>query len=329
MATIEQTVHPDGRVELTDPEAVANSPYGNAELAPTRLPERHWTTYNYAALWMGMAHNIPSYLLAAGLVALGMNWQQAVHHHRPGEPDRPHPDAAERPRGHEVRHPVPGLRPRLLRRARRELPGAAAGRRSPAAGSASRPGSAARRSTCCSATRRGGWTNAAALGGHPWTLWLCFAFFWVLELAMIYRGMKALRRFENWAAPLRHRRRAGAADRGSRSRPAASARCCDQPSKLGWGADFWPVFFAVADGHDRASGRRCRLNIPDFTRFGTGQRAQVWGQIARPADDDDALRAALGHRHLRLAGRVRRGDLGPGRARRQDRQRLRSALSPW
>ena len=61
----QQTVHPDGRVELADPDVLADSPYANAELAPTRLPERTWTTYNYAALWMGMAHNIPSYLLAA------------------------------------------------------------------------------------------------------------------------------------------------------------------------------------------------------------------------------------------------------------------------
>jgi NCS1 family nucleobase:cation symporter-1 len=77
MTTTEQVVHPDGRVELSDQAAVVDSRYGNAELAPTRLPERRWTTYNYAALWMGMAHNIPSYLLAAGLVALGMNWLQA------------------------------------------------------------------------------------------------------------------------------------------------------------------------------------------------------------------------------------------------------------
>src|SRR5256885_10954897 len=30
------------------------------------------------ALWIGMAHNIPTYLLASGLVALGMAWYQAI-----------------------------------------------------------------------------------------------------------------------------------------------------------------------------------------------------------------------------------------------------------
>ena len=39
-------------------------------------------------------------------------------------------------------------------------------------------------------------------GGYPWTQWLSFAIFWVLEMAIIVRGMDTLRRFENWAAPL-------------------------------------------------------------------------------------------------------------------------------
>ncbi len=47
----------------------------------------------------------------------------------------------------------------------------------------------------------GGWAEASEVGGQPWTLWVCFVLFWALELAIIYRGMEALRRFENWAAP--------------------------------------------------------------------------------------------------------------------------------
>jgi nucleobase:cation symporter-1, NCS1 family len=72
-ASLEQVVHPDGRVELEDQSSVTGSPYADPQLAPTRIEERTWTTYNYTALWMGMAHNIPSYLLASGLIALGMN----------------------------------------------------------------------------------------------------------------------------------------------------------------------------------------------------------------------------------------------------------------
>src|SRR5947209_13472051 len=78
MAPSSQVTHPDGRVELCDVSAVADSRYYNPELAPVPLPRRRWTTYNFFALWMGMAHNIPSYALASSLIALGMDWVQAL-----------------------------------------------------------------------------------------------------------------------------------------------------------------------------------------------------------------------------------------------------------
>src|SRR6202161_4361975 len=70
--------HPDGRVTLASNDEIANSGYANGDLAPLPLARRTWTTYNYAALWIGMSHNIPTYLLASGLIAVGMNWVQAV-----------------------------------------------------------------------------------------------------------------------------------------------------------------------------------------------------------------------------------------------------------
>ena len=42
------------------------------------MAKRNWTTYNYAALWISMAHCIPTYMLASGLIAAGMNWRQAL-----------------------------------------------------------------------------------------------------------------------------------------------------------------------------------------------------------------------------------------------------------
>ena len=67
------------------PEAACQAAWNSPRPAPRRqrLPatgsggSAHWTTYNFAALWIGMAHNIPSWTLAAGLVALGMDWKQA------------------------------------------------------------------------------------------------------------------------------------------------------------------------------------------------------------------------------------------------------------
>ena len=38
------------------PADVAGSPLINGDLAPTPLARRTWTTYNFAALWIAMAH---------------------------------------------------------------------------------------------------------------------------------------------------------------------------------------------------------------------------------------------------------------------------------
>src|SRR5207249_12314669 len=67
----------DGRVELVDTRRVEASPLYNHDLAPVPLARRNWTTYNYAALWVSMAHCIPTYMLASGLMASGMDWKQA------------------------------------------------------------------------------------------------------------------------------------------------------------------------------------------------------------------------------------------------------------
>ncbi len=50
----------------------------NADLSPTKLSQRTWGTYNIAALWVGMSVCIPTYMLASGLIAGGMNWWQAL-----------------------------------------------------------------------------------------------------------------------------------------------------------------------------------------------------------------------------------------------------------
>src|SRR5215468_12153080 len=72
--------YPDGRVELR-PDAfdeISTSPLFNRDLAPVKVSERNWTTYNYAALWISMAHCIPTYMLSSGLISAGMNWWQAL-----------------------------------------------------------------------------------------------------------------------------------------------------------------------------------------------------------------------------------------------------------
>ena len=64
---------PDGRVTLADADQIGDGRYTNGDLAPLPIERRTWNTYNYSALWIGMSHNVPSYLLASGLIAIGMN----------------------------------------------------------------------------------------------------------------------------------------------------------------------------------------------------------------------------------------------------------------
>jgi NCS1 family nucleobase:cation symporter-1 len=51
----------------------------------------------------------------------------------------------------------------------------------------------------------------------------------------------------------------------------------DQPSKLGYGPDFWKIFAPALMGMI-GFWSTLSLNIPDFTRYGKSQKAQTWGQ---------------------------------------------------
>src|ERR1700737_2629050 len=70
---------------MTDPspatlaaDTIRESSLYNKDLAPVSPERRTWRTYNYAALWISMSVNIPTYMLASGMIAGGMNWKQAL-----------------------------------------------------------------------------------------------------------------------------------------------------------------------------------------------------------------------------------------------------------
>ena len=167
------------------------------------IARRNWTTYNYAALWISMAHCIPTYMLASGLIASGMNWWQALLTVVLGNTIVLDPDPAELAPGHEVRHPVPGLRARRLRDDRLEPAGADA--RAGRVRLVRHPGVDRRRGAEHVLRQRhprlDRRCSAPAFGGHTTTEWLSFLLFWGLNIFIIYRGMDLLRHVENWAAP--------------------------------------------------------------------------------------------------------------------------------
>ncbi|MEU6171488.1 NCS1 family nucleobase:cation symporter-1 [Streptantibioticus parmotrematis] len=266
----------DGPLELSAGEVPDDGRFANADLRPVPVAERHWTTYNFTALWVGMAHNIPSWTLASGLVALGMDWKQSVLTIALANLIVLVPMLLTGHAGPKYGIPFP-----VLARASFGLRGA----NLPAL---------VRAAVACAwfgiQTWIGGegifflagklfghgWANASAVGGYPWTQWLSFGVFWLIELAIIARGMETLRRFENWAAPFVL---VGAIALliWITVKAGGLGPLLDQPSKLGWGHRFWPVFFPSLMGMI-GFWSTLSLNIPDFTRFGAGQRAQVRGQ---------------------------------------------------
>src|ERR1700724_3845527 len=55
-----------------------NSSMWNDDLRPCTLAEHSWPGGKFASLWIGMCLCIPTYSLASGMIALGMNWWEAV-----------------------------------------------------------------------------------------------------------------------------------------------------------------------------------------------------------------------------------------------------------
>ncbi|WP_236652229.1 NCS1 family nucleobase:cation symporter-1 [Streptacidiphilus neutrinimicus] len=271
-----QQIHPDGRVALAPGVVLDDTRFANGDLVPVPVERRTWRTYNYLALWVGMAHCIPSWTLASGLVALGMDWKQAVLTIALANLIVLGPMLLTGHAGTKYGIPFP-----VFARASFGLRGA------------NLPALVRAAVACCwfgiqtwiggegiyllaGKVLGHGWLTAGEIAGTPWTQWLSFLVFWLIEIAIVTRGMETLRRVENWAAPLVV---IGAlvllgfmADKAGGLGP-----LLDQPSRLGWGSDFWKVFFPALMGMI-GFWSTLSLNIPDFTRFGGSQKAQMWGQ---------------------------------------------------
>ncbi len=59
------------------PDLTGSSLY-SADLAPIPASKRTWNVWNLAALWVGMAVCIPTYLLASYMMRAGLSWQAAL-----------------------------------------------------------------------------------------------------------------------------------------------------------------------------------------------------------------------------------------------------------
>jgi len=59
-------------------QGLEQSPLYSADLAPVPVAARSWNRWNLAALWVGMAVCIPTYLLASYMIRSGLNWYEAL-----------------------------------------------------------------------------------------------------------------------------------------------------------------------------------------------------------------------------------------------------------
>ena len=127
------------------------------------------------------------------------------------------------------------------------------------------------------------WTDASkiAIGFGdpiPWTQWLSFAVFWFLNILIIWRGMDAVRRFENWAAPF-VLIVAIVLLIGMTIKAGGLGPLLEDHGTVGWSLDkFWFGLFPPALMGMIAFWSTLSLNMPDFTRFGKSQRTQAIGQ---------------------------------------------------
>lgn len=59
-------------------EDLSSSPLYSADLAPVPREKRTWTVWSLAALWVGMAVCIPTYMLAAQFIVNGISWWESL-----------------------------------------------------------------------------------------------------------------------------------------------------------------------------------------------------------------------------------------------------------
>ncbi len=260
------------------PPDIADSPLFNADLAPVPKGRRNWTTYNFAALWISMAHCIPTYAYAGGLVALGMNWWQALITIALGNLIVLIPILLNAHPGTRYGIPFPVLARSSFGTYGANVP------------------AMLRAVVACGwfgiQTFIGGeavktfvialWPGFAELGGGGSFAGLSapsaitFAVFWALNILVIFRGMNAIRIFENWAAPIVLVMAAWLLV-WAVVRAGGFGPMFDQPDKFETFGDFWTVFMPSLTGMV-SFWATLSLNIPDFTRFGRGQKEQMLGQ---------------------------------------------------
>src|ERR671914_1078004 len=262
-------VNNQAELERIKSEAMASSLY-NEDLAPTGPERRTWTTYNIAALWIGMAIVITTYTLAAGLMAAGMNWWQALLTISLGNVIVLIPVLLNAHPGTRYGVPFP-----VFVRSSFGVRGAnfaAIARALVACGWFGIQTWIGGLATDALVTAIwGGWANVP---GHSF---ITFFVFWVIQVVIILTGIEGVKWFESFAAPLLIAGGIALLIWGFTAVGSVGAVFTNSAKLQAGQAPFWALFPAALAANV-GYWITLSLNIPDFTRYAKSQRSQVIGQ---------------------------------------------------
>ena len=262
-------VHDRAELDRIKSEARESSLY-NEDLAPTGPEDRTWTTYNIAALWIGMAVVITTYTLASGLMTAGMNWWQALLTITLGNVLVLIPMLLNAHAGTKYGVPFP-----VFVRASFGVRGA-------------NFAAMARALVACGwfgiQTWIGGlatdalvtaiWSGWANVPGHSF---ITFFIFWAIQVVIILTGIEGVKWFESFAAPLLLGGGIALLIWGFTA-GGGIGNVFQKSAELQAGqASFWALFPAALAANV-GYWITLSLNIPDFTRYAKTQRSQVLGQ---------------------------------------------------
>ena len=250
------------------------------DLAPITESKRTWSTWNYAALWISMSLCIPTYMLSSSLIEGGMNWWQAILTIFLGNTIVLIPMLLNGHAGAKYGIPFP-----VFARASFGTKGA----NIPAL---------LRAIVAC------GWFGIQTwIGGFAiyqmMRLWIpaletlpqifpdsfglqtgpaiCFILFWFLNMYVVYLGVDSIKKllvFKAFFLPIAALALLAWALVAAKGLGPILAT----PSKFTNTTDFFQFFFPALTGMV-GFWATLSLNIPDFTRYATSQKAQIRGQI--------------------------------------------------
>ncbi|MDX2418577.1 MAG: NCS1 family nucleobase:cation symporter-1 [Xanthomonadales bacterium] len=253
----------------------------NVDIAPVPVEQRDWKAISFFALWVGMAVNIPSYMIAASLIDGGMSWQQAMWTVLLGNLIVFIPMSLSGHAGTKYGIPFP-----VFARASFGIRG-------------SHIPSLLRAIVACGWFGIQTWIGGAAIytivlialpvvadGPAMMPEWVgvsliqfaCFMLFWAMNIWLIWKGINSIRILEHVAAPFLLlcglALLAWAFQGASGFGPMLQTGSKFQSSAEFWDL-FWPSLTAMV-----GFWATLTLNISDFTRYASSQRAQVVGQLA-------------------------------------------------